>query len=93
MNTIVNLYSETNGEISKFLRNFYHKNIYLKNDLKWEKNFENPIEMADIIGTFIDNKDLYKINMWISLDEGIFINVTEDNVDNIIRYLYERYPY
>ena len=93
MGTIVNLYSEKKGEISKFLHNFYNKSVPLKNDLKWEKDFENPIEMADIVGTFIDNKDLYKINMWISLDEDAFINVTEHNADKLIRYLYERYPY
>ncbi len=93
MSTIINLYSEKHGEISRFLKNFYDKNIYLKNDLKWEKFFENPIEMADIVGTFIDNKDLYNINMWISLDENAFINITENNADKLIRYLYERYPY
>ena len=37
--------------------------------------------------------DYYNINMWISLDEDAFINVTENNVDKLIRYLYERYPY
>lgn len=93
MKTIVNLYSDKKGEISRFLANFYKCKISLQNDLKWEKIFENPVEMADIMGTFIDNKDLYRINMWISLDEGAFINVTENNVDNLIRYLYERYPY
>lgn len=93
MSTIVNLYSEKHGEIPKFLHNFYDKNFHLKNDLKWEKIFENPIEMADILGTFIDNKDLYNINMWVSLDEDAFINVTENNADKLIRYLYERYPY
>lgn len=93
MSTIVNLYSNKKGEIPKFLYDFYNKNISLKNDLKWEKTFDNPIELADIVGTFIDNKDLYNINMWISLDEDAFINVTENNVDKIIRYLYERYPY
>lgn len=81
------------GEISKFLCNFYNKNIILRNDLKWEKTFENPVEIADILGTFIDNKDLYNINMWVSLDEDAFINVTENNADKLIRYLYERYPY
>ena len=35
----------------------------------------------------------YKINMWISLDKGFFLNVTEHNADQIIRYLFERYPY
>lgn len=93
METIVNLYSDKKGEISRFLNNFYKKNITLKNDLKWEKSFENPVEIADILGAFIDNKDFYKINMWISLDEDAFINVTENNVDKLIRYLYERYPY
>lgn len=93
MNAIVNLYSDKNGEISKFLQNFYEKNISLNNDLKWEKVFKNPIEMADIVGVFIDNRDFYKMNMWISLDEDTFINVTDNNADKLIRYLYERYPY
>ena len=93
MGTIVDLYSDKKGEIARFLNDFYKKNIPLKNELKWEKTFENPVEMADILGAFIDNKDLYKINMWISLDEDAFINVTENNVDKLIRYLYERYPY
>ena len=93
MYTIVNLYSNENGEISKFLSKFYNKEIKLDNDLKWENKYENSIEIADIIGAFIDNNDKYKINMWISLDEGAFLNVSNDNADSIIRYLYERYPY
>lgn len=93
MVAIVNLYSERINEINKFLSNFYNSNLNLKDILKWEKNFDNPVEMAEIIGTFIDNKDKYKINMWISLDKGLFINVTEHNVDDIIKYLYERFPY
>jgi len=93
MFTVVNLYSDKKGEISKFLSDFYNKEISLENDLKWENEYDNSIEIADIVGTFIDNNDKYKINMWISLDEGTFINVTDDNADNIIRYLYERFPY
>lgn len=93
MYTIVNLYSDKNGEIARFLRDFYNKNVPLENDLKWEKKYDNSIEIADIIGTFIDNNDKYKINMWISLDEGTFINVTDYNVDTIIKYLFERFPY
>lgn len=93
MYTIVNLYSKENGEIKRFLSKFYNKEIKLENDLKWENKYENSIEIADIIGTFIDNNDKYKINMWISLDEGAFLNVSNDNADSIIRYLYERFPY
>lgn len=93
MYTIVNLYSDKKGEISNFLSSFYNNEIHIENDLKWERKFDNSIEIADIIGTFIDNNDKYKINMWISLDEGTFINVTDYNVNYIIKYLYERFPY
>ncbi len=93
MDTIINLYSDKSGEISKFLNNFYKNDIKLSNDLKWEKVFKNPIEMVDLIGVFIDNKDKFDINMWISLDQDAFIYINDDNADNLIRYLYERYPY
>lgn len=81
------------NEIKNFLDEFYNDNTALDNDLEWKKNFENPVEIAEIIGALIDNNDKYQINMWISLDTGVYINVTDDNADNIIRYLYERYPY
>lgn len=89
---IVSLYSMDNTQIEKFLTSYYENKINIENKLEWEQNYDNPIEIASIIGAFIDNSDKYEINMWISLDEGIFINVTEDNADKIIRYLYERYP-
>ena len=92
MNTIVSLYSQTNQEIANFLKSFNNINVD-NNVLEWKKVFENPIEIADIIGVFIDNNEKYKINMWISLDKGFFLNVTEHNADQIIRYLFERYPY
>ena len=93
MSVLVNLYSTENKEIEKFLTKYYSSNIQISDDLKWEREFENPIEIADIIGVFIDNNDKFKINMWISLDEDFFLNVTDDNSDKIIRYLFERYPY
>ncbi len=93
MYTVVNLYSTKKGEISKFLCDFFGEDVQLENDLKWEKKYDNSIEIADIIGAFIDNNEKYTINMWISLDEGTFINVTNDNADELIKYLYERYPY
>lgn len=91
---IVNFYSEKEGEILRFLKSFYNnKNLKIDNPFKWEKIFQNPIEIADIIGGFIENNDNFKMNLWVSLDAGTFINVTDTNADNIIRYLYERYPY
>ncbi len=93
MGAVVNLYSQKNNEIKKFLEKFYDKDLVINNDLKWEQLYENPIEAADIIGAYIDNSDRFSINMWVSLDKGLFINITDFNADKIIRYLYERYPY
>lgn len=92
MKSIINLYSETPGEIKKFLALFYAKNIELKNDLFWEITYDNPIDMIELVSCFIDNKEKFKINLWISFDRGVFINVTGDNLENIIKYIYERFP-
>lgn len=90
----VHFYSMKKNEISNFLNKYYEeKTISLDNPLKWSKEFKNPIEIADIIGSFIDNDDKFEISMWISLDEGFLLQVTDSNADSIIRYLYERFPY
>ena len=65
----------------------------LEENLNWQQTYQNPIEVAEIIGTYADNSDDYMINMWICLDKGIYINVTDKNANEIIKYLYERFPY
>ena len=93
MNTSMNLFSMEKGEILNFLRKYYDKNFEIEDDLHWTKNFANPIEMVDLIGSFIDNAEKFKITMWISLDKDVLINVNNTNANNIIKYLFERYPY
>ncbi len=92
MKGIINLYSGTTGEIKKFLELFYAKPIEMKEDLFWEISYDNPIDMIELVSCFIDNKEKFQINLWISLDCGVFINVTDDNLDHIIKYIYERFP-
>jgi len=89
----VNIYSNKKGEINKFLSNFYNTNLNIENKLKWIKEFENPIEISEIVGAYVDNNEKYDIFMWISLDNNIYINITQNNANEIIKYLYERYPY
>ena len=92
MNATVSLYSMEKKEIENFLNKFFNHEIQLDQN-EWERIYQNPVEMAEIIGVFIDNKENYKINMWISIDEGFSINVTDHNANQIIKYLYERFPY
>lgn len=93
MKVIVNLYSNKENEIKSFLNKFDVTEKIEATDFKWQKEYTNPIEISDIIGTFIDNNDKFKINMWVSLDDGFFINITDNNVNQIIKYLFERFPY
>ena len=93
MQASVNLYANEKGELNNFLSRFYNTNLEFYDDLKWEKKYANPLELAEIIGIFIDNSDDYNITMWISLDRNIFIYISKDNANDIIKYLFERYPY
>lgn len=89
------LYSTDSNEILDFLELFYNNQVMQNyNPLFWEKSFQNPLEMADIIAAFVDNKDMFvNTNLWVSVDFGVFINIKEDNYNSFIQYLFERYPY
>ena len=89
----INLYSENSQELANFLSSFYNSNFDINNSLSWEHSYNNPIEVAEIIGVFADNFSDFKIMMWVSLDKGVYIHVTDENADNLIKYLFERYPY
>lgn len=88
----LNIFSENKENLEKFLKRFYGENFNLSEPI-FEKTFQNPIDMIDIISVIADNNDKYDLGVWISIDKNIFINITELNLDKIIRYLYERYPY
>lgn len=89
----INLYSNKKGELNRFLSSFYNTDLEIENNLNWENKYKNPIELADLIGTFVDNNDDFNITMWICLDKDLFIRITEKNANDIIKYLYERFPY
>ncbi|CDE24546.1 putative uncharacterized protein [Clostridium sp. CAG:440] len=93
MVAFVNLYSKNKGELNNFLSKFYNNNLKITDDNSWEKDFNNPVEIAELVGAYIDNNDNYNISMWICLDEGVLIKITNKNADDIIKYLYERFPY
>ena len=93
MVAFVNLYSKNKGELNNFLSKFYNNNLKITDDNSWEKDFNNPVEIAELVGAYIDNNDNYNISMWICLDEGVLIKITNKNAYDIIKYLYERFPY
>lgn len=95
MNSIVRIYSTNADLLLSFLNSFYPytiKNLPDKN--YWQKEYYNPVEIADITAAFIDNSEKYRsCSLWVSLDANAFINITSSNYNSFIKYLFERYPY
>ena len=89
----LNLFSNSPNDINLFLSKFYSDKIIKYKNQNCRLNFNNPIELVSILSSIIDNNDKYNITPWINLDENTYIKVTEDNLNEIIKYLYERYPY
>ena len=89
----VRLQSKQKGELNSFLSKFYDTNLEIENETKWTKQYKNPIEMIDLIGAFVDNINKYSIKMWVNLDKDIYIKISEQNANTVIKYLFERYPY
>lgn len=87
------LLSSKSDDISEFLYKFYDKEIDIDNSMSWTSDFFNPVDLAEIIAAFVDNISNFDIIMWISLDQNLFIRISPNNADIIIKYLFERYPY
>ena len=83
------LYCQNQEELLDFLEKFYNKKIEKTIE---NFSFSNPLEMIDIATAVIDNNHKYDIHAWVNLDEDIFIKITSTNLNDIIKYLYERYP-
>lgn len=89
---ILKIYSENKLDLEKFLTLFFEKEYILENKEFYQIDYENPIQMLDILSCYTENSDKFKLNFWISLDEGVFILISDKNIDEIIKYIYERYP-
>ena len=91
MSYFVNLFSESPENMKKFLELYYKCDID-KIGFSYKKSFDNPVDMIELISVVIDNNDKFNIGTWINIDKDVFINITENNLDKVIRYLLERYP-
>lgn len=89
----VYLISKNFFSLKKFFKRFFQKNDISTFSKENQIFFKNPVDMSILLSLIIDNNDKYKISPWINLDEGFYIKVTEKNLNSIIRYLFERYPY
>ena len=89
----VQIQSKKKGELNKFLSRFFENNLNINYQYHWKKEYDNPIEIAELVGVYADNLDKFQISMWINLDLNVYIKISSKNANSIIKYLFERYPY
>lgn len=96
----IRIYTQKKIELDKFLSS-YDKLIYkLSNYHKqnttyyWTYDYDNPLDLANILAALLDNISKFpNLIIWICLDPGVFINISTNNYNQFIKYLFERYPY
>ena len=89
----ISLVSDKNNVINKFLTSFFDNKITTDNDTyEWDYSLKNDLESIDLISCLMDNIDIYpSLDLWISFDPNLFIKVKEDNYENLIKYIANRY--
>jgi len=93
MKAKVILVSDKSEEINNFLNKFYSTKSDHGDSTSWKKEFPNPVEITEFIAAFADNSHSFDLTMWVTLDKNVFIKISPSNSNNIIKYLFERYPY
>jgi hypothetical protein len=92
MSFVVSLCSRKSGEIGRFLKSYYEKNVNIDEDVEqWMYVYNKPMDAVDIISAVIDNNDRYEIDIYIQVDKGETHSVTMENHNDIIKsiiYLY-----
>ena len=89
----ISLVSEQNNVINNFLTSFFDNKITADVDTyEWDYSLKNDLESIDLISCLMDNIDAYPaLNLWVSFDPNLFIKVKEDNYENLIKYIANRY--
>lgn len=92
MPVTVNLVSNTQGTLKNFLNSYFQKDSRIDDDvIEWVNVFNKPLEAIDIITAALDNLQTFDLNLWISMDAGLMIEITEKNVNEIIKFMIFRF--
>lgn len=89
----ISLVSEEYNAINQFISNFSDNKITVDQDTyEWDYTLTNNLEAIDLVSSLMDNTELYSsITLWVSFDPNLFIKIKEDNYENIIQYIANRY--
>mgnify|MGYP000073693196 CR=1 FL=1 len=89
MSITVNLWSEKEGEIKRFLEKYYESKVVMDEDVgQWCYIYNRPLESADMISALMDNQDKYEIELGVQVNHGDIYHVNEDNHNDVIKGIF-----
>ncbi len=92
MPVIINLSSNAEGTLKSFLNSYFGKDSKLDNDvIEWINFYNKPLEAIDLMTAVIDNSDKYDIQILVSMDAGLFLEVTYNNINDIVKFMLFRF--
>ena len=92
MSITLNLVSEKKNVINEFLSTFFEKDMLTdESTLEWSYTLPHPLNAIELISAINDNYDESTIACWISFDPNVFIKVKENNINDIIKYILNRF--
>lgn len=92
MSVTINLTSEKENIISNFLNTFFEKDMLAdSNTCEWSYVLKDPLDAINIISAVMDNSLEGDLCIWVSFDPNVFIKVKNNNYNEIIRYILERF--
>jgi hypothetical protein len=91
-NVTVSLITNKPNELNRFLSTYYNKEMGLeKTAFKWSCIYKKPLESVDLISTLVDNIEKFEIEVLICMDPTVSIRLSNSNINQIIKYMYNRY--
>lgn len=88
-NIVVTLLAEKPCELNKFLSAYYCKDMNIEEcAFRWSCMFKRPLDSICILATLIDNIEDFKIEALVSVNHYDNIKVSEDNINDLVKFLY-----
>jgi len=92
MEITLNLVSEKKNAINNFLTKYFEKDMLTdENTAEWSYILKNPLDAVNIISAVMDNSIDATLDIWVSFDPNVFLKIKQDNYNEIIRYILERF--
>lgn len=85
---MLSLKSEKDGEIKRFLSDYFEKEVDVDEDvMQWSYVYNKPLDAVDIISVLMDNVDSYDISMMVQFGIAEVFKISKENHNDVVKGL------